>query len=325
MSFVNKILSKVLRLNKPSKSKPKKQQNKLKQSDLEKLNGIAYQLIGQRIGRALPVFKDLDMNLQKAGLKINYRAYVSLTVFTTLVSGVSVLALLPIILSIIFKTAVLPSTLFGVGIGLLAGVFSIVGFYFYPIYRADKHKRDLENELPFTAGYMSILANAGVSPERMFSSLAALQQPLAASSEAKDVVRHINLFGMDIISALSKASARTPSPKLQEVLEGIISTMHSGGNLDTFLQEKFHSFIELRKLTLKKYADTLSMLAEVYVTLLLTGPLLFVIMLSVMSVMGGGSLGGLSSDLLLKLMTYIAIPICAMIFLLIVDSTSPRW
>ncbi len=78
-------------------------------------------------------------------------------------------------------------------------------------------------------------------------------------------------------------------------------------------------------MALKKYADTLSMLSEVYVALLLTAPLLFIIMLSVMSVLGGGSLGGLSSDMLLRLITYLGIPVCAAIFLIIVDSASPKW
>jgi hypothetical protein len=57
----------------------------------------------------------------------------------------------------------------------------------------------------------------------------------------------------------------------------------------------------------------------------LTGPLLFVIMLSVMSMLGGGGLGILSSDLLLNLLTYIGIPVCALIFLIILDSSSPKW
>jgi hypothetical protein len=59
--------------------------------------------------------------------------------------------------------------------------------------------------------------------------------------------------------------------------------------------------------------------------LLLTGPLLLVIMVAVMSVMGGGVLGILSPDLLLGLLTYLAIPVCAVIFLIILDSTSPKW
>ncbi len=298
---------------------------KEKETDFEKLNGTAYQLIGEKVVRALPLFRDLDRNLQKGALKINFKAYVSLTVFTTIIASISAGVAVPLVLFFVLRLALLPALLFGLGAGLLAFTSSIIGFYAYPIYRADKHKRELDDEMPFTTGYMAILASAGVAPEKIFSSLSTLKKPLAASSEAKDVMRHINLFGLDIISALEKTSSRTPSEKLQEILEGIISTIHSGGNLSVYLREKFKTYIKLRKMALKKYADTLSMLSEVYVALLLTAPLLFIIMLSVMSVLGGGSLGGLSSDMLLRLITYLGIPVCAAIFLIIVDSASPKW
>jgi flagellar protein FlaJ len=108
-------------------------------------------------------------------------------------------------------------------------------------------------------------------------------------------------------------------------LEGIISTIHTGGNLGGFLRQKFRTAMKLKKLSLKKYSDSLSVLSEVYVALLLTGPLLLVIMVSVMSVLGGGGLGMLSPDLLLSLLTYLLIPVCAVIFLIILDSTSPKW
>jgi flagellar protein FlaJ len=172
---------------------------------------------------------------------------------------------------------------------------------------------------------MAILASAGVSPEKIFYSLSTLKVPLAASSEARDVIRHISLFGLDAISALEKTSSRTPSEKLRGTIEGIISTMRSGGNLAVYLREKFKMYIKLRKITLKKFSDTLSVLSEVYVALLLTAPLLFIIMLSVMSVMGGGSLGIFSADMLLELITYLVIPVCALVFLIIVDSASPKW
>ena len=105
----------------------------------------------------------------------------------------------------------------------------------------------------------------------------------------------------------------------------MISTIHTGGNLGAFLREKFKSHMKLKRVTLKKQADSLSVLSEIYVALLLTGPLLFIIMLSVMSVLGGGGFAGLSSELLLSLLTYIGIPICALIFLIILDSNSPKW
>jgi flagellar protein FlaJ len=109
------------------------------------------------------------------------------------------------------------------------------------------------------------------------------------------------------------------------MIEGMISTIHTGGNLGSFLRERFKSHMKLKRVCLKKFADSLSVLSEIYVALLLTGPLLFVIMLSVMSVLGGGGLMGLSSELLLSLLTYIGIPVCAIIFLVIMDSSSPKW
>jgi archaeal flagellar protein FlaJ len=172
---------------------------------------------------------------------------------------------------------------------------------------------------------MAILASAGVSPEKIFQSLSNLSAPLAASSEAKETIKSINLFGLDIISALEKVSALTPSEKLQDTLEGMISTIHTGGNLGAYLREKFKTHMKLKRVSLKKYADSLSVMAEVYVALLLTAPLLLIIMLSVMSMLGGGTIGMFSSDLLLNLMTYIAIPVAAIIFLLILDSTTPKW
>ncbi|MCW4017456.1 MAG: type II secretion system F family protein [Candidatus Bathyarchaeota archaeon] len=324
MKVSEKLKTKLQRVFNTQKPKEQKAPES-SETELEKLNRTAYRLVGEKVGRALPIFKDLDSHLQKAGLKISFQAYVSLTVFTTLIAAVSVGVALPLVLSVFFGMAVLPLLLFGVGGGLLAGASSIVVFYFLPVYLADKHKREVDDELPFTTGYMAILASAGVSPEKIFSSLATLKQPLAASLESKDIVRSINLFGMDIISALEKTAGQTSSEKFKEILEGIISTMHSGGNLAAYLREKFRAHVQLRKLSLKKYSDTLSMLAEVYVALLLTAPLLFIIMLSVVSVMSGGSLGGFSSDMLLKLITYLGIPVAAVVFLIIVDSNSPKW
>ena len=67
------------------------------------------------------------------------------------------------------------------------------------------------------------------------------------------------------------------------------------------------------------------MLSEFYVALLITGPLLLVIMLAVMAMLGGGGLGALSPDLILDLLTYIGIPLGSIMFLIILDSTSPKW
>ena len=293
--------------------------------DLEKSLSFSYQLLGNKSARFLPLFRDLDQHLLKSGLRANFKAYVSLTLLASTLVTLSVAVATILALYFGFRVPVGSALLFGVGSALFTWALSIVGFYLYPIYRADKHKRELDDELPFTTGYMSILASAGVSPEKIFSSLSNLNAPLAASSEAREVIKHVSLFGLDIISALEKASSRTPSEKFRDMIEGMISTIHTGGNLGGFLREKFKTHMRLKRVSLKKYSDSLSVLSEVYVALLLTGPLLLIIMLSVMSVLGGGGLGIFSSDLLLSLITYIGIPVCAIVFLIILDSSSPKW
>ena len=294
-------------------------------TELEKPLAVAYQTMGDKSDRLMPLFKDLERTLQQSGLRINFKAYVSLTVLSSLLITASVAVVLPVVLVVVFRMALASALLFGFGGALFTWAFTVIGFYLYPVYCADKHKRELDDELPFTSGYMAILASAGVSPEKIFYSLSNLDVPLAASTEAKEVIKNINLFGLDVISALEKTSRRTPSEKFRDTIEGIISTIHTGGNLGGFLREKFRTAMKLKKLNLKKYSDNLSVLSEVYVALLLTGPLVLVIMVSVMSVLGGGGLGLLSPDLLLSLLTYLLIPVCAVIFLIILDSTSPKW
>jgi len=309
---------------KSPKTKPDESPEKLGFSR-ESPQSIAYNLLGNRTEWILPLFKDLDVNLHKSGLKVNFKVYISLTIFATLLVCATTLALVPCLLFLVFNLPLLPAVLFGVGGSLFAYVFSTLTFYSYPIYRADTLKRELEDELPFTTGYLAILASAGVSPERMFYSLSSLNVPLAVTHDAKDVIRDVNLFGSDIISALEETSKRTPSQKFRETIEGLITTIHSGGNLAAYLRQKSKEYMRLKRISLKKYSDDLSMLSEIYVTLLLTGPLFLVIMLVVMAMLGGGGFGILSPDLMLELLTYVGIPLGAIAFLVILDAVSPKW
>lgn len=324
----NKALQKVKALynNLKTRLKPKlKMQGNNLKSNFGKPHLTAYWLFGEKTQRFLPLFKDLDSNLQKSGIKVAFRAYISLTVFIAVMLSLTTLVLIPISLIALFKIPLFPSILFGFGGALFTFAFSIIGFYVYPMYRADKFRRDIDDELPFTAGYMAILASAGVSPEKIFYSLSSLSEPLAISLEARNIARDVNLFGLDIISALEQASKRTPSERFHEMLEGFISTIHLGGNLAAYLREKSKQFMKLKKISLQKFADTLSMLSEFYVAILVTGPLLLVIMLAVMAMLGGGGFGVLNPDILLKILTYVGIPLGSIMFLIILDAASPKW
>jgi flagellar protein FlaJ len=285
---------------------------------------FAFRCLGDRTRLFLPLFKDVDVNLQRSGMKVNLKAYVSLAVLTTVVLSATVLLLIPAILFILFRLSMMSSILFGIGGSLFALALTLTGFYLYPVLRADSIKRRLEEELPFISGYMAILTGAGVPVANTFRSLAQVDTSFTISKEARTIVRDMELFGMDVISALEAASKRTPSKRFKELLEGLIATMHSGGSLEKYLAQRSRLYMQLRKIALKRFSDTLGVLAEFYVVLLVAGPLIFVVMLGVMAMLGGGGQGILNPKLLLYLLTYLGIPLGSMVFLILLDMVSPR-
>ena len=267
----------------------------------------------------------MDIGLRRSGIMTSFKFYVSLTLLATLIATVATMLLIPPVLYFVLQTPLFPSILFGVGGGLFAGVLTVIGFYIYPIYRADIIKRNLEDNMAFATGYLAILAGAGVPPNSMFRSLSRIPQKLAIIDESRIITRDVELFGTDIITALETASKRTPSEKFKELLEGLIATIHSGGNLMTYLLQRSRQGMKFKRIALRKFSDTLGMLSEFYVTLLVAGPLIFVVMLAVMAMLGGTGLGIMSPTLLLMLLTYMGIPVGSIIFLIVLDAVTPKW
>ncbi len=285
---------------------------------------FAYQVVGDKVARFLPWFKDMNVNLRKSGMKANFNAYVSTMILTALLFSVTVLILVPSLLILVFRFSLLSSLLFGIGTTLFAGALTVMGFYAYPIYRAGSLKRTLEDGLLFTSGYMAILAGAGVTPDHIFRSLAQVDTSLTVSNEARTIVRDLELFGFDIISALEAASDRTPSETFKDFLEGFIATAHSGGGLSKYLRDRTRQYMELKRIAIRRFSDALAVLAEFYVTILVAGSLIFVIMLAVMAMLGGGGSGLSDPRLLLYLLTYLGLPIGSAVLLIILDMVSPK-
>jgi len=286
---------------------------------------FAYRVLGQKTIGLLPLFKDVDVNLQKSRMTVSFRGYVSLAVLGTIIASLLTLAFVTLPALLLFRLSVFSSLLFGAGATLFAAALTLIGFYAYPVLRADGLKRSLEDELPFTTGYLSILAGTGVPPAQMFRSLAQIDSSLGVCQEARLIVRDVELFGVDVVSALGSASKRTPSDKFRELLEGFIATIHAGGDLAKYLSERSRHYMRLKRISLRRLADALGVLAEFYVVLLVAGPLILVVMLAVMAMLGGGSvIGMLDPRLLLYLLTYLGIPVGSIVFLILLDMITPK-
>jgi hypothetical protein len=54
----------------------------------------AYRIVGGAT-RFLPLFKDLDVSLQKSGMRINFKAYVSAVILASVLLSISIMIAVP--------------------------------------------------------------------------------------------------------------------------------------------------------------------------------------------------------------------------------------
>ncbi len=279
---------------------------------------LAFQYLGVRVQKYLPYFSDLGLNLQKAGLKIGLHSYVSLMVMLSAVSFAAGLSA-TIAVALVLGMPVILTALFAFGVSILLGALVFGVLYGIPSMLATSRRRRMDLELPYVTTHMSILAAAGMPPARMFKLLEDSRTTPEVASEANEVVRDVEILGDDIITALEAERMRSPSSVFAEVLEGLVATIRSGGNMKGYLQDSTRMMMDLRRVAAKQLIESLATFADIYVTLLVVFPLLIIVMFSVMALIGGG-LGGLSVTTMMSLVTYGIVPLSAGVVLVMLDS-----
>lgn len=279
---------------------------------------LAYRYLGRRIQKSLPYFQDLGVTMQRAGLKISLQSYVSMTLLLAGMSTIFSFAITTTIL-VIVRTVVWLAVVYAFGSGLLlgTGVFSIL--YFLPSLMASTRRKRMELELPYVASHMSILAAAGIPPTRMFKLLEDSRTTPEVASDSNEIVRDVEILGKDIMTALETERDRSPSRVFGDVLEGLVATIRSGGNMKNYLLDATHTIMDLRRIAGKQLIESLGVFAETYISLMIVFPLLIIVMFSVMALIGGG-LGGISVVVMMSLVTYGIIPICGMAVMVMLDS-----
>jgi archaeal flagellar protein FlaJ len=267
--------------------------------------------------------KSVQNNLQRGALKITFEAYLGLLAFATVISAALGFALSLTILLI--SAPLVTAIIFSVVIGLLAALVSFGTCYAFPILQISSKVRKIDSNLPLTANFLSVLASSGMPPERIFRSLSNVGDEFGVGDEMRRVVADIEIMGADLNDALRRASLRSASSKFGAMLDGVVTTSHMGGDLASFLRDESEKFKKARVTSMKSFLDSLAGMAEMYVSFMIALPLVLVVMLSVMSFLGGGLgvIGGLDAQSIMLLMTFIVTPAGVMIMLLLVDSLTP--
>lgn len=264
--------------------------------------------------------EDLETNLLKAHMKIRPEEYMAFVYGTTLILAV-VGIVLGIAIPIIFSF--LGMSLIGILLGIALAVLLPIGGMFLlkasPGGKVKARARDIDKRISGAMSFISAMASANVPVDVIFKELS--RQPVYGEiqSEAEWITRDTELLGIDILSAIRRGAQRSPSVKFQDFLQGVVTTTTSGGQLKPYFLMKAEQYEKENKLMMKQTMETMAMLAESYVTVVVAFPLFLVVILAIMAIIGGDA-GG--TTMILFLVIGVMIPVSQFGFIFVVWSMS---
>lgn len=264
----------------------------------------------------------VKLGLERAGMKYLLKTWVSMSAAVGVGAAVLSLVLIGALL-IILKLEIANIVMLTILLPPLFGVSTFLGMTFYPYQRAMSRKRSIETNLPFALNHMAAIAASGVPTYVMFSLLATFKEYGEISSEAKKIVRNVDTFGLSITSSMQQVSERTPSKNFKQLLEGIKSSIETGGDLKKFLSDQAKNALFEYRIKREKYMELLSTYADFYTALLIAAPLFLVSILTVMNMIGG-AIGGASIEGVMVIGIFIGLPLVNIAFLLFVHLTQPE-
>ncbi len=253
-------------------------------------------------------FKD---TLSKARIKIYPETYVSLMLFTAMLTipGSVIAALVLIFFGFMPIIFLIPLPF-----------YVMAGFLLAPMSKASDRGAGLEREMPFVAAYISVMASGGIAPYTSFKRLSDVELMPAMKSEAREIIKDVEIFGIDPLSALEKAAKENPLDIFKEFLAGYASTVIIGGDIGHFLERKAEDIFKERASRVKAAAERLGMLMETFIIVQVMMSLCFYILFSVNAIQPGAT-----QDISGMIMyTYLFTPLLSAMFIWLAHNMQPK-
>lgn len=264
-------------------------------------------------------FETLNSNIISSNVKVLSKTYISMMLFSTMLAFIfSLVIALPLVSFNIFN---LVKILF---IAVMVSVATFMTFYFYPSVVSGSRKAAIKNDLPFAVVHMAAVAGSGAQPIAIFNLLLGSKEYKGLEGEIKKIVNYVNLFGYDLSTSLRLVAQTTPSKDFRDLLNGMVSTIESGGSLKEYLDIKSKDLMLNYKLDRKRFVETLSTYSEVYTGVSIAAPLLFFVVLAIIDAVFGGAVFGIKASILASIGTYIGIPLMNIAFLLFLSIIQPQ-
>jgi flagellar protein FlaJ len=283
------------------------------------LTTVSYRLFGEKASR-FTAFKVIYL---KSGISRLYESYVAIMFFFSLSAFVSAFAASALIHHVLFELAPLQFLIAILALSCVIALTVPISFILYPLYRRTQKMKEMDANLVYTTGYMGVLSAGGIGIERIFERVAQVEKHRPIKDLARRIVINAKVFGSDMASSLSEAASRSPSEVFSKILIGITNAFRTSGDLKSLLEFETERLLHAKREELKKTLGTLTVLGEIYISAMVMGPVVFIVMLTILSVMGNVTFG-LSPPEQLNLTVFFGLPVISATFIVILNSVLPE-
>jgi len=300
-----KILKRLRKEEKETKVITKKRASKYVSVANKTFGEISRKLQDKRI------FVSLKQDLIKANLDFIPTSYISVLFFTTMIAliGGFVLFLFLMFFSLGPDYPFVTKVVEGMGkrfletfwIIFVVPLLTFLGVYTYPSVEKSYLEGKINQELPFATIHMAAISGSMVEPSKMFSIIIATGDYPFMQKEFIKLINQINIYGYDFVTALRNVAFNNPSQRLAELLNGLATTINSGGDLPNFFEKRAQTLLFDYRIEREKYTKTAETFMDIYISLVIAAPMILMLLLIMMSVSGLGLSIGTSTITLLMI------------------------
>lgn len=236
--------------------------------------------------------QELEDDLAQAHMKIRpeeYLAYVWMSTFITVIASVFAGVFLATVLLLFGVLDILTSMIIAILMAVVPALLVYFALMGSPSSAKKKRARLIDAKITGAMSFISAMASADVPVDVIFKELSRQEVYGEVAEEAEWITRDTELLGIDILSAIRAAAARSPSIKFQDFLQGVVTTSTSGGQLKPYFLLKAEQYEKEDRLEMRKNMETLGMLAESFVTVVVAFPLFLVVIMAIMALISKGA------------------------------------
>jgi flagellar protein FlaJ len=298
------------------------------------LDELAYRFYGNFFYKNKGSFQDLKVKIRNSHISRSVDQYLASALMYSVIVGIAggifglwmgmkifgnsvsrlSLFLNPVHANFAGKHVYLLAILIGLVIFLAGFLVVFLVAYIYPYFQANNRQASIDKSMLPAITYMYALTKGGMSIYDVFRSLSSYTYVFgAAAEEISYIVRDMDYLGNDFITALKNAKERTPSEVFKDFVDGLIIISSSGAITD-YIKNKSEQYQSMAELANKNLLQRLDVLAEIYVTALVAGPLFIMVTLVVMQFMRP------ASSQILYMLIYVMLPLATLLYLVLLDT-----